>query len=320
MTLLIDTGRVAPPDRAEFWAEASCQVYHPLQISTDRRERFMARMWGDWVDSVGVFRVTAAANTMSRSRREILAGDPECLHVHLLLRGRLQGAQRQRETVLTPGDITTYDTSAPAIFRAAEPFDLLVLKLPKATLGPDAERISRLAAVTITGRARLPRLAARFFCLTASGLAGGTIGQADIRQGEHVRDLVRRLYRELGSRDDGGRSRSRAEFLLQAQSYIEANLRDPGLGPDQVARACFISTRYLHRIFQEEGVTVSAWTRRARLERCRRDLLDPALAGESIASIAAGWGLTSAQHFSRLFHTVYGCCARELRQARSGAR
>jgi AraC-like DNA-binding protein len=84
-----------------------------------------------------------------------------------------------------------------------------------------------------------------------------------------------------------------------------------------VARACFISTGYLHRVFKSEGLSVSAWIRHARLERCRRDLLDPQLASEPISAIASSWGLPRAQQFSRLFRTTYGCSARELRRAGS---
>ena len=96
-----------------------------------------------------------------------------------------------------PGDITSYDTSQPAIFRADAPFDLLVLRLPKATLGKHAGKVSRLTAVTIPGEAGLPRLAARFFCEAANGLADGSIASGDTGLAEHVIDLVRRLYVDL---------------------------------------------------------------------------------------------------------------------------
>ncbi|MGH2893415.1 MAG: hypothetical protein ACRDPM_09135 [Solirubrobacteraceae bacterium] len=141
MSLLIDTAAVPARDRVEFWANSSYEVYHPLKIRTDAAERFQARMWGEWLASVGLFRVAALPNTMSRTRGEIAAGDPECLHLSILLRGHLHGAQHHRECVLNPGDMTTYDTSEPAIFRAGEPFDLLVLKLPKSTLGKHAANV-----------------------------------------------------------------------------------------------------------------------------------------------------------------------------------
>jgi AraC-like DNA-binding protein len=221
---------------------------------------------------------------------------------------------------LKPGDMTGYDTSQPAIFRAPEPFDLLVLKLPKATLGKHASRLSRLTAIRIPGDRGLPRLAAQFFCGAAAGLADGTISRDDADLAEHVIDLVRRLYLDLEASGPPARPRSRAELLLHAQAYIAANLGDPGLDPEQVAHACFISTRYLHRVFREEGLSVCESIRTARLDRCRRDLINPALADEPISTIANRWGLPNLPHFSRLFRAAFGCSAREFRRNAAHAR
>ncbi len=313
MTLLIDTNAVPASDRVDFWAKSSCDAYHPLHIGTDSNDRFWARMWADHLGSIGVYRIAAGPNTMRRTPRDITAGDPECLHVSLLLRGRLYGAQQHRATALGPGDITSYDTSQPAIFRADAPFDLLVLRLPKATLGKHAGKVSRLTAVTIPGDAGLPRLAARFFCEAANGLADGSIASGDTGLAEHVIDLVRRLYVDLDA-SRVPRPRSTAELLIHAQAYIEARLGDPTLNPEELARACFISTRYLHRVFEAEGLRVCDFIRSARLDRCRRDLLDPAFADQPISAIASRWGLPSAPHFSRLFRQAYGCSPREFRR------
>ncbi len=102
------------------------------------------------------------------------------------------------------------------------------------------------------------------------------------------------------------------------QSYIEANLGDPDLDPVRIARASFISTRYLHKLFEAEGTSVCTWIRTSRLERCRRDLLDPALVHQSIISIATRWGIPGPQHFSRLFRSAYGCSPSDVRRAAAG--
>jgi AraC-like DNA-binding protein len=313
MTLMIDTSAVPAPHRVEFWAKSSCDAYHPLHIGTDGTDRFWARMWADRLGQIGVYRIAAGPNTMRRTPKDIASGDPECLHVQIVLRGRLAGAQQHRATALGAGDITSYDTSYPAIFRADGPFELLVVRVPKAALGKHAGKVSRLTAVRIPGDLGLPRLAARFCFEAATGLADGSIAREDTGLAEHVIDLVRRLYVDLDA-SRPPRPRSTAELLIHAQAYIDARLGDPGLNPDELARACFISTRYLHRVFETSGLSVCDFIRSARLNRCRRDLVDPAFADQPISAIASRWGLPSAPHFSRLFRKAYGCSPREFRR------
>ena len=112
------------------------------------------------------------------------------------------------------------------------------------------------------------------------------------------------------------RPRSRTELLLHAKAFIEANLGDPNLDPEQIARACSISTRYLHRLFELEGQSVCDWIRTERLDRCRHDLLDPAFSDQTIISISSRWGLPNLPHFSRLFRTAYGSSPRAFRATR----
>jgi hypothetical protein len=64
-----------------------------------------------------------------------------------------------------------------------------------------------------------------------------------------------------------------------------------------------------------QPTTASGWIRQRRLERCRRDLLDPALGDRSVGAIAARWGLIDAAHFSRLFRAAYGLPPGEYRLA-----
>src|SRR6202042_2722915 len=162
MTLLIDTGEVASTDRAQYWAHASSDEYHPLQISIGAHDPFSARMWGDRLSSIRLFRIVAGANTMSRSARDIAAGDPDCLYFQIILRGGVLGAQQDRVVDLRPGDMVGYDSSRTAIFKAEGTFDLLAMQIPKPLLGKVTSTISRQTAVRIPGENELTRLTARF--------------------------------------------------------------------------------------------------------------------------------------------------------------
>jgi len=105
----------------------------------------------------------------------------------------------------------------------------------------------------------------------------------------------------------------------RVRAFIEAQLPTPDLSPATVAAAHHISVRYLHRLFDDEEQSVAGWIRRRRLDRCRADLLDPSLAGRSVAATAARWGFTSASHFNRLFRNAYGLPPGEYRQANTAA-
>jgi AraC-like DNA-binding protein len=190
------------------------------------------------------------------------------------------------------------------------------VRVPFALLGSDAVEIVRRTAVTISGRTGVPNVAARLFVELIAALEGERVTPEEVPAlVDRVLGVIRALYVGDGvASSHPTRLRSRAEILLAVDSYIEANLGDSSLGPEQIARASFISTRYLHKLFEGEGTSVCAWIRTARLERCRRDLLDPSLAHQTILSIASRWGLPGAQQFSRLFRNAYGCSPRELRR------
>ncbi|MFI8852734.1 helix-turn-helix domain-containing protein [Streptomyces sp. 891-h] len=102
-------------------------------------------------------------------------------------------------------------------------------------------------------------------------------------------------------------------LFARIQSFIWEHLGDPGLSPDAVAAAHYISTRSLHRLFRSQGCTVSSWIRRQRLNRARRDLADPRLGDRTIQSIAATWGFPRAADFTRTFRAAYGITPQDFR-------
>src|SRR5581483_2221881 len=231
-----------------------------------------------------------------------------------VMRGQVAAAQEGRTGVARSGDVISYETSHPVVFRADQPYESLVVRVPRDLLGAQAQQISSLTAVGISGSSGIGRTAVAFLRSLADGLERGSVTAADAPNTvDCVLDLIRAMYAVPARAAEPVRLRSRAEILLNIQSFIEANLGEPELGTEEIARSSFISTRYLHKLFEAEGTRVCRWIRETRLERCRRDLLDPALFDETILSIASRWGLPGPQHFSRLFRSAYGCSPSELR-------
>ncbi|MEU4645497.1 helix-turn-helix domain-containing protein [Micromonospora sp. NPDC023814] len=90
------------------------------------------------------------------------------------------------------------------------------------------------------------------------------------------------------------------------KAFIEQHLGNTDLTPAVIAAAHHVSLRQLHRLFAPEQTSVGAWIRQRRLDRCRKDLADPAQSGLTVGAVGARWGLPDSAHFSRLFRAAFG--------------
>jgi len=141
-------------------------------------------------------------------------------------------------------------------------------------------------------------------------------GAADgARLGTTLVDLLTAALAARLDREDEIPSDSRQQALRRrVHAFIEQRLGDPELTPGTIAAAHHVSVRYLYKLFEDRPSGVAAWIRQRRLERSRRDLLDPALADRPVSAIAARWGLTDPAAFSRLFRAAYGVPPLEYRR------
>jgi AraC-like DNA-binding protein len=193
--------------------------------------------------------------------------------------------------------------------------ELVVFSLPRQVLGARGDLICRHTAQRFPGHVGLGAIVAPFLVSLLDKLDAGMVDAGQIDVGDGVVGMVRALFAERIGGTEATTQRPTALLLAGVKTYIERHLGEARLGPEAIARANHISTRYLHKIFEAEGSTVSEWIRDRRLECCRRDLRDPALRHETILSIATRWGLTSSAHFSRVYRATYGHTPREERQA-----
>jgi AraC-like DNA-binding protein len=227
----------------------------------------------------------------------------------VIARGRGVVEQDGRRARLGPGDLALMDLSRPARWSMSS-VECVALVFPPALLPLPAERVAASTAVRIPGdgAGALPSWVAR-------QLAGHLDRPDGARLGSAVLDLLAvALAERLEPRHEPPPETRERALLLNVRAFIEQRLDDPALSPSTIAAAHHVSVRYLHKLFETQQTTVAAWVRQRRLERCRRDLLDPALRAWSVSAIGARWGILNAGHFSRLFRAAYGVSPREYRR------
>ncbi|MDR6866216.1 AraC-like DNA-binding protein [Microbacterium resistens] len=298
---------------SEFRSAVS-DSFVPLQVSADGPDRFRGVLRGASVDEVRVTDLRATSHVVERTPELIARGDRPYFKVSLMLAGTGLLIQDDREAVLSPGDLAVYDTERPYSLVFDQDFRTMVVMFPKHLLSLPPEMVGQLTAVRISGQEGLGGMVVPYLRQLAGNL-DQLAGSTGARLAHSALDLVSTVFtRELGL-DEASADPHRA-LIHRIRGYIDRNLASTDLGPSMIAAAHFISTRHLHGLFQEQGTTVSTWIRSRRLERCRRDLLDPMLADRSVAAIAARWGFVDAAHFSRAFKTAYGVSPSEYRASR----
>jgi AraC family transcriptional activator of tynA and feaB len=104
--------------------------------------------------------------------------------------------------------------------------------------------------------------------------------------------------------------RSCSLTLHRVKDFVERHLADPDLNAALVASAVGLSSRYVNDLFEDEGTSLMRHVWRRRLEKCRKDLQDPAHVGHRVPEIAFRWGFNDLLHFSRAFRQRFGSTPR----------
>lgn len=295
---------------SEFQTAVS-ESFVPLRVTSDRPEPFQGRIRSGGTDDVHVSEVAAALHVVERTPELIARSDRHYYKLSLQLAGTGLLIQDNREAILQPGDLAIYDTHRPYSLVFDDNFKTMVVMFPQHLIDLPVDMVGQLTAVTMSGRQGLGSMVTPFLAQLASNL-DRLAGSTGVRLAHSALDLVTTMLAselDLESIGAGGHQ----QLLQRVRWYIDENLASPELAPAQIAAAHYISTRHLHGIFRESGTTVSSWIRSRRLERCRRDLLDPVFASRPVAAIAARWGFVDAAHFSRVFKAAYGRSPSEMR-------
>ena len=311
MSVVIDTCEVPPGERFDLWADATPRVFEPLTVRPRGDRPFEGRVARFPLGPLTLYRLTADASRVTRTRAMIGASDPEWVQVSLLLGGRCIVDQEGRRSVLRAGDFASWASSRPYLVDAHTQHDLLVTYCPEPLLR--GGRILGRTAVAIPGADGPARLVRRYLRTLLDDLRWA---QPSMRSWPTACWTCSARSTTAPSRCP----RAPAALRTLVRGHIDERLADPDLTPDAIAAAHFLSRRALDRLFEGDERTVAETIRDRRLERCRHDLADPALAHRSILEIATGWGFVSPAHFSRTFRAAYGASPREWRAAAVASR
>ena len=267
-------------------------------------------------DAINVFEIAASAHRVFRTAS---TGHEPAILLTLQLDGVCRTSQDGRTDFLNPGDFTLFDSTRKFSLCFDGPVRQRVLRIPGHVFHQHLAVPRRAAGLSVRGENGTGYIASHLiqsFLEAAEDLDSAEIS----RVFRSVIDVVNAATLSALDSDSLAASNYSAFNIHRIRIFIEENLNDPDLTPDVIARSNGISQRTLNKLFEAEGVSVSKHLWRRRLERCRQDLSDPRMAGQTVTEIAHAWGFKSSSHFSRVFKERFGLSPREARSQKALAR
>jgi AraC-like DNA-binding protein len=320
MSALIRTAAVPAADRLDFVQTISASTWVPMECRSEYRADYWAEFRASGLGPMQVVVLDILPITVRRTPALISQADPDMLKLFLVCGGGSSVVdQGGRQARLSAAEFAFYDTRRPYEVACGvdrdRPTRVMTFMFPPSLLPLSRDGLRRLTATRIPASTGLGDLTSQFLLQLARNIDHYSPAEAARLSTAALEILGTRLAHELDSQDWDSPEARRHALLTTVQAFITRHLADRQLSPTTIAAAHHMSLRSLQQLFHDEGLTVAGWIRQRRLEHCRRDLADPALAARPIAAIAIRWGFSSAADFSRTFRAVHGLAPSEYRDS-----
>jgi AraC-like DNA-binding protein len=265
--------------------EAALAGPAPFELSFVDAGPGQARLLNEQVGGCLVGSMDSVGPTAYQARRTpamIRRSDPELVYLALSTAGLVRMSQERAEAVLYPGQMTIYHTSRPYNGECrpagAHASSAVFVAVARAHLPTRPRQLHELTATVLRVPDPVARLVGGCLRRVAADAVGCPPASASNVDGLVVDLIAMLLAAAEGSTAPVDPRGQRRMLLLQAKAHIGRHLCDPTLSPPTIAAALHVSLRTLYRAFDEQEQSVAIWIQRRRLERCRRDLADPAQA------------------------------------------
>jgi AraC-like DNA-binding protein len=315
LAVVLDTSSSAPQRRLAIWQDIVCDTFVGLDCRSDMHDGFWGTVAQSRVGPASFTRVDSCAQNVLRTPSRIARASEDFVLVALGNSGVNGVFQDGREAVVSAGQFVIYDTTRPYELRFDDNFSQTIFQVPRKLLQQRVGSFDALTATTFASDRPLERLVYDFLIDTA--LAVDHVDPlTSARLLDQALDLVAMAFAERMRDRPPEQSFHRSALLYRLKNHILTHLRDPDLSMSHAAAKVGISTRYASDLMATEQTSFRSYVQAQRLERCKRDLADPAYAARHVSDIAFAWGFNDLAHFSRVFKQRFGASPRQWREQR----
>lgn len=284
------------------WADNLASAFVRLEPSKLSTDPFKGRIRQAVAGDLQISRVDATAHRVSRLREHIGAASRDTCFLNLQIAGPGLTRQRNQECVARPGDIVLVDTTEPFQIEHSDRFSLFSIAVSR-RLVPDTVFESRLICLSASALGReISQVLLGHAQLLLKAQGAGLAMPAEL--GQHMIGLI--LFAQDSVTGVQEPEPIQSTQLSLIRNHMARNFRNEQLNARTIARATGLSPRYVHRLFEATGKTVSEHVNLLRLDACAEDLRRPAQTIETIAAIAYRNGFRDISYFNRRFKQAFG--------------
>ncbi|MER9302176.1 helix-turn-helix domain-containing protein [Mesorhizobium sp. M0496] len=266
---------------------------------------------------ISVMRMTVTAGGEAHRTRELLSdgNDDVILHVHEV--GQRVVSQLGREATVEPGAGLLSSNADTSRMVLPGPARFSSVAVPRKLLTARAPGVEDAFLRPLPPDASVLRLLVRYLDILEDERALST-PELQHAVATHIQDLCALAVGATRDAAEIAKGRSlRAARLRMLKAHIAENLGDGDLSAATLARCQGVTPRYIHKLFETEGTTLSKFVRGQRLAEVHRRLADPRHAGLTIGAIAYSAGFGDLSTFNRAFRQHFGVRPSEVRRESS---
>jgi len=311
----ISTDMFTDEKRLALWREVYGRGIARVDIDPIGDEPFHADVTFNLLPDVAIasgsrspahYRVT---HDMLKDGRDIIA-------VSILRSGEASAMQFSKELIGGVGSASVLSGTDPSVSTLTTDGSFITLALSRPAIAELAPDFTSAFGKPIPANDPALRLLIKYLdaVLAADELAHPEVARS---VSAHILDLVALALGARGDQAEAALGGAKAARLKALKSDVMSMIGNCHLSSEIIASRHSISSRYVRKLFEQEGTSFTAFVLGERLTRVRRMLRDSRHAHLTIAQLAHACGFNDISYFNRAFRRHFGATPTDVRMQNS---